>query len=247
VLDRIIRAKYNELTLEVKDNLGDAGMTDSHKAFLSALSIILAACLVPLSEADAADPWQYWNEVQLKHALKDSLDMRLKTEQKVRGGLTELFMTNFEVGLMCKPNEHFEFGPLYKYEHEKSSSNIRTDENRFSLEGTFKWSQNNLKFSNRHRISHRDISGEKSWRYRTRIEVAWPTKIGDFRITPFISEEIFYDSRPDKFNQNRAAVGFSKELSKNTSLELCYLIKSSRSGKDWNETNVIGLTYNIRF
>ena len=233
--------------MEIIDDPGDIDMISSHKALPLALSTILAFCLIPIFPANARDPWEYWNEVQLKHALKDDLDLKLKTEQKVRNGLTELFLTNFDIGLVYKLNEHFEFGPTYKYEHHKPSSGDRTDENRFPLEDTFKWSQNDLKFSNRHRISYRDISGDESWRYRTKIKVARPAQIGNFHFTPFVSEEILYYSEPAGINQNRAVVGFSKKLSKNTAVDICYILKSSRSGTDWDKTNAIGLLYNIRF
>jgi hypothetical protein len=222
-------------------------MINTCKALPLAIGTILTISLIPLSSVDARDPWEYWNEIQLKHALKDDLDLKLKTEQKVRNGLTELFLTNYDIGLVFKHNEHFELGAAYKFEHQKSSSGDRTDENRLSLEGTFKWSRDNLKFSNRHRVSHRDIDGEKSWRYRTRIKVARPAQIGDFHFTPFVSEEILYYSEPAGINQNRAAIGFSKELSENRALDLCYVLKSSRNGTSWDDTNVIGLMYNIRF
>ncbi len=72
-------------------------------------------------------------------------------------------------------------------------------------------------------------------------------KIGDFMITPFIAEEIFYDTVPNKINQNRFSIGFSKPLSKNTELQIFYLLKSKRAGRDWNEVNVLGTTLGISF
>jgi hypothetical protein len=72
-------------------------------------------------------------------------------------------MNSYEVGLIFKLSKHFEFGPLYKFEHEKSLSGQTTDENRIPLEGTLKWLHGDSKFSNRHRVNYRNIDGKESW------------------------------------------------------------------------------------
>lgn len=217
------------------------------RLFSLQLSLFLLWQFTEIPSASAADDWQYWNEFQLKHSLKKDLDLRLKTELRLRDDFTDLFLTNLEVGLIFKPNKHFEFGPVYKFEHEKSLSGQRTKENRISVEGTFKFWYEDFKLSNRHRISHRDISGKKSWRYRSKLKISRPTKIASVPIKPFISDEIFYDSIPDKLNQNRFSIGFSKQITKNAELEIYYLLKSKRTGKDWAEVNVLGTTFGISF
>ena len=222
-------------------------MKSINRLILLQLNLFLLWQFVGTPSAMASDDWQYWNEFQLKHSIKNNLVLRLKAEQRLRDDFTDLFMNNYEVGFIFKPSKHFEFGPLYKFEHEKSLSGQKTDENRISLEGTLKWLHGDSKLSNRHRVNYRNIDGKESWRYRNRIKVSHQMKIGTFMITPFLAEEIFYDTVPNKINQNRFSIGFSKPLSKNTELQIFYLLKSKRAGRDWDEVNVIGTTLGISF
>jgi hypothetical protein len=222
-------------------------MKSVQRLILLQLKLFLLWQFAAMSSALASDDWQYWNEFQLKHSIKENLDLRLKAEQRLRDDFTDLFLNNYEVGLIFKPSKHFEFGPLYKFEHEKSLSGQKTDENRVSLEGTLKWWHGDSKFSNRHKIEYRSIDGKESWRYRSRIKVSHPMKIADFMITPFIAEEIFYDTVPDQINQNRFSIGFSRQISKNTELQIFFMLKSKRAGRDWNEVNVLGTTLGISF
>lgn len=217
------------------------------RLFFLLVILFLSCQYVSISYALAKDDWQYWNEFQFKRSIKDNLDLRLKTEQRLRDDFTDLFLINFEVGLIFKPSKHFEFGPLYKFEHEKSLSGQKTDENRVSLEGTVKWWFGDFKFSNRHRVNYRNISGKESWRYRIKLKIAHPIEFRNFSITPFISDEVFYDTVPDKLNQNRFSIGFSKQLTDNLGLEIYYLLKSKRTGGDWAEVDVLGATLSISF
>jgi hypothetical protein len=217
------------------------------KLFSLQITLFLLFQLAGTPLAVARDDWQYWNEFQFKYSVREDLTLRLKTEQRLRDDFSALFLTNFEVGLLFKPNEHLEFGPLYKFEHEKSSSGKRTDENRVSFEGTIKWKLVDFGFANRHRISFRNISGKESWRYRTRLKISRPINILNTSITPFVSNELFYDFVPERFNQNRFDIGFSKKLYKHLEPKIYYRLRSKYSGNEWLEVNIIGTELSISF
>lgn len=214
-----------------------------HRLFFLSIILSLLCQFVSIPFALARDDWQYWNEFQLKFALKEKLDLRFKAEQRLRDNVTDLYLTNYEAGFIFKANKYFEFGPLYLFEREKSLSSQITNERRLSFEGTLKWQINDIRLSNRHLLSRRDISGRESWTYRNKLKISYPIKA----ITPYVSEEIFYDTGPDKFNQNRFSIGFSKQLTKNLEVEIYYLLQSKRRGRDWTEVNILGTTFSISF
>lgn len=220
----------------------------NRRLFFLSIILFLLCQFVSIPFALARDDWQYWNEFQLKFALKEKLNLRFKAEQRLRDDVTDLYLTNYEAGIIFKANKYFEFGPLYLFEREKSLSGQVTNEHRLSFEGTLKWQINDIKLSNRHLFSHRDISGRESWTYRNKLKITYPVEINSLSIVPFIADEIFYDTVPDKFNQNRFSIGFSRQLTKHLEFEIYYLLNSKRARQgNWDEVNVVGTAFSITF
>lgn len=213
------------------------------RAFVLAVSLFILCQTAVV----AGEGWDYWNEFQLKTPLKEKTNLRLKTEQRSRNDFDEHYLTNFELGLIFKQNKHFEFGALYKYEDEKSTSGKRTYENRFSIEGTFNWKIRDLSFGNRHRFNYRNVSGNYSWRYRFKLKASYPVKTNGFMLTTYMADEVFYDNVPGKINQNRLSAGFSKRLTGNLKLEIYYMLKSKLKSGGWSDINVLGTTFSISF
>lgn len=217
------------------------------RAFVLSASLLILCQLAVAPFASAEDKWDYWNQFQLKTSLKEKTDLKVKSEQRLRNNFADHYMTNFELGLVRKHNKQLEFGAIYKYEDEKSTSGKRTTENRFSLEGTYKWDAHSFRLSNRHRISHRNISGTTSWRYRFKLKASYPIKTDGFMFTPYLAGEAFYDNIPEKINQTRFAAGFSKRLTGNLKLEIYYLLKSKLKGRKWTDLNVLGTGFSVSF
>jgi hypothetical protein len=217
------------------------------RSFSLQITLLLLLHFARAPHAVASDDWQYWNEFQFKYSITDDLSLRLKTGQRVRDDFTELFLTNFEVGFLFKLNEHLEFGPLYKFEHQELSSGRRTDENRVSLEGTVKWGLGDFKFANRHRVNYRNFSGDEAWRYRTRLKISRPIDILNFSMKPFVSDEIFYGFVSDRFNENRFDIGLSRALNEHLEPKIYYRLRSRHTGSEWVEFNILGTELAISF
>lgn len=62
---------------------------------------------------------------------------------------------------------------------------------------------------------------------------------------PFVADEVFYDFNADEFSINRFDLGIEKDITKQINAGLFYRIESEKSGKNWNEANIIGLKFNI--
>ena len=104
-----------------------------------------------------------------------------------------------------------------------------------------------VRFANRHRINFRNISGEKSWRYHTRLEISRPINILSTSITPFVAEEIYYDFALEKLNQNRLDIGLSKELFEHLKPKIFYRLRSKYTESEWVNANIIGTALSISF
>lgn len=82
----------------------------------------LATAVRLLSSLDgtfAADDWQYWNEIKLKHGVTESLDVHLKIEQRFVDDFDDFALHNYSPGMVYRVTKHIYLELDYKYEREK--------------------------------------------------------------------------------------------------------------------------------
>ncbi len=115
-----------------------------------------------------------------------------------------------------------------------------------------------LKFDVRSRFEIRDKKGAQPYmRYRERFRLRTSWSVTDFKISPYISTELFFSDKPkqddaDLFDCNRSQFGFTfrpmpsvKELSCT-----CYFMiqhDMSDNSSTWDPTNVYGFTISYKF
>jgi hypothetical protein len=131
------------------------------------------------------------------------------------------------------------FGPGYRYEREKDEGKWLT-ENRYWLHFTLKHEVARWKMKVKSKLEFRDLEDDEMWRFRGKLKVQRPLQMGSVEIAPFISEEPFYDFEDGRWNQNRAAIGLSTELTDHMDFSLYYMNVAKKSEDDWNSTHVVG-------
>lgn len=199
-----------------------------------------------VESANASDDWQYWNEFKLKHSVTRHLEAHLKLEQRFVDNFGDFGLHNYAPGILYTVSEHFDFELNYKYEREKKK-NGWTDEHRLEIIPILKWRWSEFGFKLRNRLEYRKIESAESWRWREKIKITRPVTMDGFAFTPYVSEEIFYDFRVGDFNQNRIAVGLSKEIGRNLGIGLYYMYKSNKKENSWSGANVLGTKFEIAF
>jgi hypothetical protein len=86
-----------------------------------------------------------------------------------------------------------------------------------------------LVISDRNRGEVRFIQGQPfSTRYRNRLRLARDVQYGWFNCTPYVYDEIFYDTRYDQWTRNQYALGTQFPVSPHVILEPYYLRQNSR-------------------
>lgn len=97
------------------------------------------------------------------------------------------------------------------------------------------------KFSNRNRIELRYFEGNTRDRVRYRNESVWTSlhTITDYKLTPFIEEEFFYDLTDSVFNGNWLTFGISKFWTKNVKWKLGYRLQSQKFNGEWDHRHVL--------
>lgn len=66
-------------------------------------------------------------------------------------------------------------------------------------------------------------------------------------ISPFIEDEIFYDTEQDKLNENWASAGISLALNKYANIGISYLLDTKKKGDDWSYANVLVTSVSLKF
>ncbi len=72
-------------------------------------------------------------------------------------------------------------------------------------------------------------------------------KVGKFELSPFIEDEVFYDTKQGIFNENWASAGISLALNKYANIGISYLLDTKKKGDDWNYANVLVTSFSLKF
>lgn len=103
------------------------------------------------------------------------------------------------------------------------------------------------RFSNRHRIELRFFEGNAKNRVRYRNESVWtaPRHYTPLRLTPYISEEFFYDLTGETFTVNWLTFGVAKAVTKGVKWKLGYRLQSQKRNDQWSDRHVLVTGLNI--
>ncbi len=115
-----------------------------------------------------------------------------------------------------------------------------------------------LKFDVRSRVEVRDKKGAQPYlRYRERFRLRTSWDVTDFKISPYISTELFFSDKPkgddaDLFDRNRSQIGFTfRPLPSVKELSCCLYFMVQHDMDDnsstWDPTNVYGATLSYKF
>jgi len=207
------------------------------------IAVIIAG---PISTAPAADDWQYWNLLVFKHEFNDRLTLDIASQQKWRDDASDFFLYNVSIVPTVSLTENVSLGAGYWCERSEKGDRWFT-ENRFLLPLTATWTGKPWIFQLGSQPEYRELEdAQDRWRIRERFVLKWPVRAGRLALTPFASEEVFYDFTAEQINQNRAAVGLSMPWRKHITLTLYYMTKSDRDD-DWSSVNVLGTEAAIKF
>ncbi|MGV7221968.1 MAG: DUF2490 domain-containing protein [Nitrospinales bacterium] len=187
----------------------------------------------------------YWNEFVFKHNLNENLVIHLKTEQWFLGDVSRLGLYNFTPGVKFIWSEYIYFELNYRYQRLKLLDEFTT-EHRLEIIPYLKGEWSGFQIELRNRLELRNINGDNSLRLRERIQIKRNFKYEDWDFDYYISDEIFYNSNTNSFNQNRAKVGVLKEVAPGWNMGLYYMYWTIK-GRELFKANVVGTAFSFTF
>jgi hypothetical protein len=221
------------------------GTLNNFRTFFFLWFFLAGLLMLGVAQRGEAFDTAYWNEFVLRHKLDERFDVHLKTEQWFLSNVSRLGQYNFTPGIKFNWSEHINLEMNYRYQRLKLFDEFTT-EHRLEiipyLEG--QWAGFQIQLRNRFEL--RNIDGDDSFRLRERIQIKRKFKYKDWDFDYYISDEIFYDSNANNFNQNRAKIGVVTEVTPGLNMGLYYLYWTIK-GEELFEANVIGTTFSILF
>jgi Protein of unknown function (DUF2490) len=140
--------------------------------------------------------------------------------------------------------QRIQFRVGYRYNHSVNSRPSTTEERTF-MDGTLRWAvPANILMSDRNRFEFRIVNGVYSWRYRNQVKGEKDFNAWHHPFTGYVSSEVFWDSRFNKWNRIRFTGGLVFPFKKKWELEPYYSRQITTTAQPRN-TNGIGLRLNV--
>jgi len=194
------------------------------------------------------DDFMYFSAFEFKHKINDSLDVFIQPELRFNDDISELYYWHIRNGIIYHLDKNLDLVSTYRLKQTEDSTGSWIPENRLELEINPKISLNGFKLSDRNRFEYRDLRGSKDrWRYRNMLKIS--RYLEQYKITPYISEEIFYDFEINKLETNWATLGVSKKLTKEITGSIFYRWESKRVGttSHWDSNHILGTKIGYKF
>ena len=207
---------------------------------------------------------EFWPEVDVYINVKPKVRLYLlaTVSKAVEDGElfnAQSFEAQFGAHVDYIPGKHVILRTGYRFGRAVGKNDDGFREHRLLTEQTLrKLLPGDFLLSDRNREDFRFINGDFSFRYRNRITIERELPIFESRtITPYVSGEIFYDTRFNAWNRNRVAVGvqhtmirgpLQKMLLHKRQLVLdLYFMRQNDSRSQTRHVNAIGASLAVYF
>jgi hypothetical protein len=156
----------------------------------------------------------------------------------------DISLWNVEADLFFKAGDRLAWGPGYKFQQARAPGASFEDEHRYLLTGRWRFVASAWMWELRGLYEYRNFdSAPDAWRVRVRPGAS--RALGGSVWAFFVQNEMFYDSRLDRYSQNRIRLGLQRPLVRGAALAFYYMMRSDRRDGDWDETHVVGTIWRL--
>ena len=215
--------------------------------------VCLAMLFLLVSSADAQSTSQLhednqeWNDVQFFVPLTKQIDFVLAGTLRIGRDVSRPVDERLGFGFSFKVGKYVTVVPNYLHIGTQPFKNIKLFENRLTLPIIIRFPLGKFRIIDRNQFERRlRRPGVDSTRYRNRLQVEHPIAPDKYKLSLFVSDEVFYDWLVDHWVRNRAAVGITKVFNKNLQGDLYYM-RQNDSHSLPGDLNIIGTTLRIRW
>ncbi len=201
------------------------------------------------AQATAADneEVQLWPDVTVGFRLSPKVALQFFGTIRPGDNLTRRVSEQAGVAVNLRLNPYLSIVPAYRAIWSQPDETRNTFEHRYFADVIPRLPLGKgFAIQDRNRFERRDINGQWAWRYRNRPQVEKVVKVHERQLTPYLSAEFFYDSRPQAWIRKQFWAGLRVPVTTHLTFDLHYarnLDQRARPGR-WH---VIGLMTRMEF
>ncbi len=188
---------------------------------------------------------QNWNDVFLTIPVRGPFDVILQGTIRNGRDISRPVDERLGFGFSFRVGKYVTVVPNYLYIGMQPFEGRRVFENRLSMLALVRFPVGKFMIANRNLLERRIRRPLNSTRYRNRLQVDHPIGPKDYKLSLFVSDEVFYDWTFDAWVRNRASIGVSKVVNKHFTLEL-YYTRQNDSRSVPGDLHVIGTGWRFR-
>lgn len=215
------------------------------------LALIMFVCLF-ISGAFAETDNKYYSEFAFKHKLNDMFDLYFTPEIRFKNDMGHSYYQQYRIGATFHADKQLDLATATRYIFSKDTTGdwSNSDAQYIELIAIPKTKLAGFNLSDANKFEYRFIENSRDrWVYRNLLTAAYPTKIGDFEFSPYVSNEAYYDFEIEKVSLNWLTVGASKKIAKNLTVGFYYRDEASRVGttSEWVTSHILGSNLSVDF
>jgi len=143
-----------------------------------------------------------------------------------------------------KFGKFFTVEPGYRHRTLLEFRGKRESENILFVNGKIKFNIRKFEISQNNLVEFRFRKSNNSQRYRPRLKISHPVKVGKTEIDVFASDEVYYEWKNDAWTRNRFKVGFGKKIGERADYELYYMRQNDSYSKP-GDLHIFGIAFKI--
>lgn len=169
------------------------------------------------------------------------------SESRYKDDMSDHHYSHLDVALSYDFLDWLEIGTNYRYISRATPGGWKR-ENRPSINAELKWKWADFEFSDNNKLEYRIIEDyEDIWRYKNKLKIEYPVEWTELKISPHVSEVIFWDFDVGQLNGYRLEAGFSMQLLKNSELCIAYQFGNDKFRENWIDRNFLITQLKISF
>ncbi len=182
-----------------------------------------------------------WNTFNARFNVSEHWMLHIGSDQKFVDDMTEYGIWTLFAGPYYKVSNNILLG--FEVRHQETKKNDRwIEENRFTPVALVKQEWGPLRITLRERLEYRTRKSDDNWVSRNYIKAG----LNATPVSPYFSNELFYDLTIGKFNENRLAAGLDMPLTKKVLASIYFMYKSNEKLNDWSGTDIVGTSLTVK-
>jgi len=218
---------------------------------LKKAALVLGALVLCAAHAAGQSPvpkgdTQSWNDIQFTIPLTKKTEFVLIGTLRIGDNITRPVDERWGIRFNYALNKYVTLQTLYFHREARPPNGRHEREERGTVGANLRVPLGKFTFNTRNWFERRWREPQiDAWRYRNRMQLEHPFKIGKTKFVWVVNDEVFYDWSLHDWVRNRFAVGVNHAFNKHFTLDT-YVMRQNDGRARPGDINVIGTTWRIR-